>query len=94
MDWVWPAPQWVNPRPTGQHLVTLGQQPRKSRKIHFYELQPKHYFFQINCVLVSLKVNCLSKLMFSHISRDARKPVFGVSDQERHKSACAATEDG
>ena len=28
-----------------------------------------------------------------HLSRDARKPVFGVSDQVRHKADCAATEE-
>ena len=28
------------------------------------------------------------------MSCDARKPVFGVSDQVQHKSACAATECG
>ena len=29
-----------------------------------------------------------------YMSRDVRKPVFGVSDQVRHKPACTATEDG
>ena len=29
-----------------------------------------------------------------HLSRDVRKPVFGVSDQVRNKPGCAATEDG
>ena len=28
------------------------------------------------------------------MSSDARKPVFGVSDQVRHKYGCTATEDG
>ena len=28
------------------------------------------------------------------MSRDVRKPVFGVSDQVRHKPGCTATEDG
>ena len=27
-----------------------------------------------------------------HKSRDARKPVFGVSDQVRHKPACTSSE--
>ena len=27
-----------------------------------------------------------------NVSRDARKPVFGVSDQVRHKPACTVTE--
>ena len=29
-----------------------------------------------------------------HMSRDVRKPVFGVSDQVRHKPGCTATEYG
>ena len=28
------------------------------------------------------------------MSRDVRKPVFGVSDQAPHKPGCTATEDG
>ena len=28
------------------------------------------------------------------VSLDVRKPVFGVSDQVRHKPGCTATEDG
>ena len=28
------------------------------------------------------------------MSLDVRKPVFGVSDQVRHKPGCAVTEDG
>ena len=30
----------------------------------------------------------------SHMSRDVRKPVFGVFDQVRHKPAWGITEDG
>ena len=30
----------------------------------------------------------------SHLSHVVRKPVFGVSDQVRHKPCCAATKDG
>ena len=29
-----------------------------------------------------------------YMSRDVRKPVFGVSDQVPHKPGCTATEDG
>ena len=29
-----------------------------------------------------------------YMSRDARKPVFGVSDQVRHKPACTVTKTG
>ena len=30
----------------------------------------------------------------NEMSRDARKPVFGVSDQVRHKPVCAVSENG
>ena len=30
--------------------------------------------------------------MYLYLSRDARKPVIGVSDQARHKPACSSTE--
>ena len=30
----------------------------------------------------------------SHLSRDARKPVFWVSDHVRHRPGCTVTEDG
>ena len=33
-------------------------------------------------------------LIFELLSLVARKPVFGVSDQVRHKLGCATTEDG
>ena len=32
--------------------------------------------------------------VFLYLSLVVRKPVFGGSDQVRHKSGCAATEDG
>ena len=32
--------------------------------------------------------------LYTQLSRDVRKPVFGVSDQVRHKSVCVATENG
>ena len=41
---------------------------------------------------VSRSFNSVNRL--NEMSRDARKPVFGVSDQVRHKSACAVTEAG
>ena len=39
--------------------------------------------------------NFLQNTHFSvigHLSRDVRKPVFGVSDQVRHKPACTSSE--
>ena len=35
-----------------------------------------------------------SKSMESILSRDARKPVFGISDQVRHKPGCTSSEAG
>ena len=36
-----------------------------------------------------------TKVLFRlHMSLVVRKPVFGVSDQVRHKSGCTATENG
>ena len=32
------------------------------------------------------------KIIKKYLSRDARKPVFGVSDQVRHKPACTSSE--
>ena len=37
---------------------------------------------------------CNEGLIIAHLSRDARKPVFGVSDQVRHKLTCIVTEAG
>ena len=36
---------------------------------------------------------CIS-VVHIHLSRKARKPVFRVSEQIRHKPGCTATEDG
>ena len=33
-------------------------------------------------------------VLVDYMSLFVRKPVFGVSDQVRHKPGCAATEDG
>ena len=44
-----------------------------------------------NILPVSEKAQKMSKTL---MSRDARKPVFGVSDQVRHKTACAVSEAG
>ena len=34
------------------------------------------------------------KMVCQEMSRDARKAVFGVSDQVRHKPSCTVTEEG
>ena len=36
--------------------------------------------------------NLITREFHSYMSRDARKPVFGVSDQVRHKPACTSSE--
>ena len=46
---------------------------------------------------LSLSVRKLQKILMVfmvHLIHNARKPVFGVSDQVLHKSTCAPTEDG
>ena len=35
-----------------------------------------------------------AEVILFHMSLVLRKPVFGVSDQVRHKPGCTATEDG
>ena len=42
------------------------------------------------------RINTLVKigLSYLHMSLVVRKPVFGVSDQVRHKPGCTSTEDG
>ena len=46
----------------------------------------------------SITTKCLDKIgqavSFHHMSLVVRKPVFGVSDQVRHKPGCTATDDG
>ena len=37
---------------------------------------------------------CMINDCYVHLSRDARKPVFGVSDQVRHKPGCTSSEAG
>ena len=39
------------------------------------------------------KIDNHVQIQREHMSRNVRKLVFGVSDQVRHKSVCAATED-
>ena len=71
-----------------------------------YQSETKAQFFQSSstntsyCVAFLYKKVCAKRLMVvchtecnSHVSHFARKPVFGVSDQVRHKPGCAATED-
>ena len=36
----------------------------------------------------------LGRYIIVYMSRDVRKPVFGVSDQVRHKPGCKVTDDG
>ena len=41
-----------------------------------------------------MKKKSVYKAWVNQVSRVMRKPVFGVSDQDRHKLVCAVTEDG
>ena len=45
-------------------------------------------------IVINMKINIGSTITEStkHMSLDARKPVFGVSDQVRHKPACTSSE--
>ena len=50
-------------------------------------------------IITKALISCVyAKIRFSHdmdqMSLVVRKPVFGVSDQVRHKPGCTATEDG
>ena len=50
----------------------------------------EHVKRQIICCFTDMPV-CEN---YNNLSHDARKPVFGVSEQVRHKLGCATTEDG
>ena len=45
-----------------------------------------------NMQRIILIIQSYSEFIQSYMSRDARKPVFRVSDQVRHKPSCTATE--
>ena len=47
--------------------------------------------FERDAMYFVFVVSCLSQIYLSPV---VRKPVFGVSDQVRHKPGCTATEDG
>ena len=47
---------------------------------------------QYDSYFLPLNVSTSSKGSFLYLSRDVRKPVFGVSDQVRHKPVCTVTE--
>ena len=59
----------------------------KKKNIFFFFLY-KHYAKSMGSARAQLLLTCL------FLSRDARKPVFGVSDQVQYKPGCTATEDG
>ena len=51
----------------------------------------------ISLVLFILKIMFVTEInefFQDHMSHVVRKPVFGVSDQVRHKPGCTVTEDG
>ena len=63
-------------------------QKKKINKLFYHRVVSESvhilYFAVLSCQFI---VPCLSKM-----SRDARKPVFGVSDQVQHKPACTSSE--
>ena len=52
-----------------------------------------HRLKQDSSILNIFPIQC-GGITFCNMSRDARKPVFGVSDQVRHKPACTVSEAG
>ena len=54
----------------------------KSPEIAFYFKYMDNGFLQGTCIF----------FVILNLSRDARKPVFGVSDQVRHKPTCTSSE--
>ena len=51
--------------------------------------------FTLNFRVFTVKLVGVQNLgTLTHMSLVLRKPVFGVSDQVRHKPGCATTEDG
>ena len=46
----------------------------------------------VSCILNPYMTNRIAH--HYHLSRDARKPVFGISDQVRHKPGCTVSEAG
>ena len=53
---------------------------------------PKYFAAQYSVPL--WKANIIMGKFVFHLSLVVRKPVFGVSDQVRHKPGCTATEEG
>ena len=57
-------------------------------------VEPHHTMIEPLSLNLVFTVKLLGVLLFSYLSLVVRKPVFGVSDQVRHKAGCTATEDG
>ena len=53
-----------------------------------------HAGIQNNVILDFFIFHVFEFYVLDHVSRDARKPVFGVSNQVRNKPACTVTEAG
>ena len=51
-------------------------------------------WFSVLLVLMPVSVLPSPSVRLDDMSLFVRKPVFGVSDQVRHKPGCTATEDG
>ena len=65
----------------------------------FHEVPAAMWNFHVSCSNVKSAQGKHTKIFYLflpsvllHLSRDARKPVFGVSDQVRHKPTCTSSE--
>ena len=58
------------------------------------EIQKCEFYYVYFLIVWTLSQLCQSLLFLCYMSLVVRKPVFGVSDQVRHKPGCTVTEDG
>ena len=66
-------------------------------KLFKSNVKPEHYIYSLNNMLIYPQNLCepfKDVIKKKNMSLVVRKPVFGVSDQVRHKPSCTATEDG
>ena len=56
-------------------------------------MRPKSGLNSLGLFVIVWKIMTWEVVVFQ-MSRDARNPIFGVSDQVRHKPACTVTEAG
>ena len=71
--------------------VSDGYRSRPTIGLHTWHISYMKDFTQENISTTVLPVPLIQEEHFN-LSRDARKPVFGVSEQVRHKPACTSSE--